>query len=148
MLSLLNLLFISFKSHRLQYKRLLYFKNLILKKFRYEVVNIKSNIYIRRDNQCSSLQSGVENLCCSEQDSVGIPSLKINERLIPAHLSMLDEKECYSSHLSSGWHGFSPGFPSGYVLVLVKPMPSLAQMRRVLHSARTKIVDTVFCCNA
>ena len=26
----------------------------------------------------------------------------ISERLIPAHLTMLDEKECYSSHLSLG----------------------------------------------
>ena len=49
----------------------------------------------------------MENPCCSVRDGVGFPSLKINERLIPAHLTMLDEKECYSSHLSSGWHGFS-----------------------------------------
>ena len=56
---------------------------------------------------------GVENLCSSVRDGVGIPSLENNERLIPAHLSMLDEKECFSSNLSSGWHGFTSGFPSG-----------------------------------
>ena len=39
-------------------------------------------------------------------DGVGFPSLRINERLIPAYLTMLHEKECYVSHLSSGWHGF------------------------------------------
>ena len=65
---------------------------------------------------------GVENPCSSEQYGVGFPSLGNTTRLIPARLSMLDEKECYSSHLSSGWHGF--------------PTPSLAQMRRVLHSAQ------------
>ena len=43
-------------------------------------------------------------------------------------------KECYSSHLSSGWHGFSSGFPSGYGLG--KPMPSIVQMRWVLHSIK------------
>ena len=49
---------------------------------------------------------GVENPCSSVRDGAGFPSLEINERLIPAHLTMLDEKECFSSHLSSGWHGF------------------------------------------
>ena len=29
--------------------------------------------------------------------------LGITERLIPAHLTKLDEKECYSSHLSMGF---------------------------------------------
>ena len=79
---------------------------------------------------------GLENLCSSVQDGVGFPSLEINEWLIPAHLTMLDEKECFSSHLSSGWNGFSSGFPSDFALgkSLGKPMPSLAQMRRVLHS--------------
>jgi hypothetical protein len=50
---------------------------------------------------------GMENLCSSEQYGVGFPSLGIAERLIPAHLTILDEKECLSSHLSEGWHGFS-----------------------------------------
>ena len=50
---------------------------------------------------------GVENPCSSEQYGVGFPSLGITERSIPAHLSMLNEKECFSSHLSLGWHGFS-----------------------------------------
>ena len=79
---------------------------------------------------------GVENPCSSEQYGVGFPSLGITKRLIPARLPMLDEKECYSSHLSSGWHGFPSGCLSGYALgtSLGKPMPSLAQMRRVLHS--------------
>ena len=44
---------------------------------------------------------GVENPCCSEQYGVGFPSLGITKRLIPAHLSMLDEKECFSSFLSA-----------------------------------------------
>jgi hypothetical protein len=43
---------------------------------------------------------------------MGFPSLEITERLILAHLYMLDEKKCFSSNLSSGWHGFSSGFPS------------------------------------
>ena len=95
-----------------------------------------------RDNPCSSLRDGVENPCSSERDGIGFPSLKINERLIPAHLTMLDEKECYSSHLSSGWHAFSSGFPSGYALrkSLGKPMPSLAQIRRVLQSSVKNIM--------
>jgi hypothetical protein len=37
---------------------------------------------------------GVENLCSSVQDGVGFLSLEIKEILIPAHLTMLDEKEC------------------------------------------------------
>ena len=37
------------------------------------------------------------------QDGVGFPLLGITERLIPAHLTMLEEKECYSSHLSMGF---------------------------------------------
>ena len=48
----------------------------------------------RHDNPCSSLRDGVENLCSSERDGVGFPSLGITERLIPADLTMLDEKEC------------------------------------------------------
>ena len=63
----------------------------------------------RRDNLCSSLRDGVENPCSSVQDGVGFPSPGITERLIPAHLTMFNEKECYSSYLSSGWHGFSSG---------------------------------------
>ena len=63
-------------------------------------------LYGRPDNPCSSLWVGVENPCNSVQDGIGFPSPGITERLIPAHLTMLDEKECYS-HLSSGWHGFS-----------------------------------------
>ena len=35
---------------------------------------------------------------CSAQDGVGFPSLGIAERLIPAHLSMLHEKEEYYTH--------------------------------------------------
>jgi hypothetical protein len=42
---------------------------------------------------CTSLPDGVENLCSSVQDGVGFPSLGIIERLISAHLTMLDEKE-------------------------------------------------------
>ena len=49
----------------------------------------------------------MENPCNSVQDSVGFPVPGITERLNPAHLTMLDEKEWYSSHLSSGWHEFS-----------------------------------------
>ena len=48
------------------------------------------------DNPCSSLRDGVENLCSSVQYGVGFPSLGITERLIPAHLTMLDEKEYYT----------------------------------------------------
>ena len=40
----------------------------------------------------------------AQRDGVGFLSLGITERLIPVHLTMLDEKECISSHLSSGWH--------------------------------------------
>jgi hypothetical protein len=36
---------------------------------------------------------GVENPYTSVQDGVGFPSPGITERLIPAHLIMLDEKE-------------------------------------------------------
>jgi hypothetical protein len=42
---------------------------------------------------------GVEDPFSSEQYGVGFPSLGITEILIPAHLSMLDEKECFSSEL-------------------------------------------------
>jgi hypothetical protein len=35
---------------------------------------------------------GVENLCSSEQNGVGFPSLVITKRLIPAYLSMLEEQ--------------------------------------------------------
>ena len=38
----------------------------------------------------------MENLCSSVRDGVGFPSLGITERLIPAHLTMLDEKEYYT----------------------------------------------------
>ena len=44
------------------------------------------------------------NPCSSLRDGAGFPLLGITERLIPAHLTMLDEKECYSSYLNSGWH--------------------------------------------
>ena len=56
---------------------------------------------------------GVGNPCSLEQYGVGFPSLVNTKRLIPACLSMIDEKECYSSHLRSGWHGFPSGCPSG-----------------------------------
>ena len=58
----------------------------------------------------------MENLCSSERDGIGFPSLEITERLIPAHLTMLDEKECYSSHPRLGWHAsqdFLRATPSG-----------------------------------
>ena len=50
---------------------------------------------------------GVENPCSSVRDIVSCLSLGVTERLIPAHLTILYEKEWYSSHLSSGWHEFS-----------------------------------------
>ena len=67
----------------------------------------------RRDNPCCLQSDGVENPCSSVQDGVGFLSPGITERLIPAHLTMLYGKECYSSHLSEGWHGFSEGFSEG-----------------------------------
>ena len=44
----------------------------------------------------------MENPYSQVRDGVGFPLIGITERLIPANLTMLDEKECYSSHLSSG----------------------------------------------
>ena len=67
----------------------------------------------KNDNLCSSLRDGVGNPCSSVQDGVGFPSLGITERLNPARLTMLDEKECDSSHLSKGWNGFFSLFPMG-----------------------------------
>jgi hypothetical protein len=54
----------------------------------------------------------LENPCSSVRDSEGFPYLGITERLIQAHLTMLDGKECYSSYLRKGWHGFPSGNPS------------------------------------
>ena len=62
---------------------------------------------------------------------MGFQSLGIAERLIPAHLSMLDEKECFGS----GWHGFALGYSSG------NPSENLAQLRRVLHSLLRKVLQ-------
>ena len=50
----------------------------------------------------SSLDVSSVAQCSSVRDGVGFPSLGITERLIPAHLTMLDEKGCYSSHRSLG----------------------------------------------
>jgi hypothetical protein len=70
---------------------------------------------------------GMENPCSLSQYGMGFPSLWITERLIPAHLFMLDEKECFFSfELRMAWVFL--------VISLGKPMPSLAQMRRVLHT--------------
>ena len=44
----------------------------------------------------------MENPCSSVHDGVGFPSLEINEKSIPSRLFLLDEKECFSSHLTSG----------------------------------------------
>ena len=54
---------------------------------------------------------GLDNPCSSEKYGVGSPSLEITERLIQAHLSMLDEKECFSSELGMAWvfRGISRG---------------------------------------
>jgi hypothetical protein len=70
---------------------------------------------------------GVETSCSSVEDGVGFLSLEINEILIPAHLAMLDEKECnILFHLTcsngleltkSGWHGFSFGYALGIFFV-------------------------------
>ena len=74
----------------------------------------------------------MENPYSSVRDGVGFPSLEINERLIPAHLTMLDAKRMllFSSELGMAWVflGISLGKSLG------KPMPSLAQIRRVLHA--------------
>ena len=57
---------------------------------------LSSNIY------CALRPRAVqENPCSSVQDVVGFPSLGITESLIPAHLTILDENECYSSSLGS-----------------------------------------------
>ena len=47
------------------------------------------------------MRSSSINPCSSLQNTAGFPLLGITERLIPAHLTMLDEKECYSSYLAS-----------------------------------------------
>ena len=76
-----------------------------------EPKNIKDQAFLLiyhglRDNPCSSLRNGVENPCSSVQDGVVLLSLGITVRLIPAHLTMFDEKECYSSHLNISMHPF------------------------------------------
>ena len=75
-------------------------------------------LWISCPHTISNLYLPVGNPRSSVCDSVGFP-------LIPPHLTKLDDKECYSSHLNLGWHGFISGFSS---------IPSLAQMRRVSHS--------------
>ena len=68
----------------------------------------------RHDNPCSSLQDGVENPCSSVQYGVGFPSLGITEGLIPAHLTMLDEKERRVLHTLKGFLSTYPTSNMGY----------------------------------
>ena len=73
------------------------------------------------------MRSSSINPCSSLQNTAGFPLLGITERLIPAHLTMLDEEECYEPE---------PGLPHPHLLNQQPPHQEPAQQAKNRAGAR------------